>query len=368
MIIDALLTIFLYCAISIVTYLLAKNDFNKTSKKRPKITILTIVIISILFTILNVLTTSLSDGYGDDRTNYLLNFTNQRATPSIGLQFIIDFVKKISADFDSLLYITTFITTAIAIYAYRKSNESTPKALIYLLSTQFIFASFVNLKQCYANVLGALGIVLLLDKEKNNTIICLILITIATIFHPSAYILYIVAIMIKTRKTKNRLIFLTVLLLFTLIAFRPALSLMSAATRPIAPSLSQKIIQYTTEMDKNEIGDNGLAIIIKGIPFYLLLYVASAKRKELSNTFSNYDNYLLLIILLSSTYITSIYNGWFARLAYYLYLPASIYCAKISSVLRPKSKYKLVLKISLLLNLVLLIRYIILIYLNYGGI
>ena len=283
MIINALLTIFLYCAISIITYLLAKNDYNKISKKRPKITILTIVIISILFTILNILITSLSDGYGDDRTNYLLNFTNQRATPSIGLQFIIDFVKKISANFDSLLYITTFITTAIAIYAYRKSNESTPRALIYLLSTQFIFASFVNLKQCYANVLGTLGIVLLLDKEKNNTIFCLILITIATIFHPSAYILYIVAIMIKTRKTKNRLIFLTILLLFTIIAFQPALHLISAATRPIAPSLSQKIIQYTTEMNKNDIGDNSLAAIIKGIPFCLLFYVGWAKRKEFTN-------------------------------------------------------------------------------------
>lgn len=368
MIIKATITLTLYLIISALTYMAAKHDYNRREKKHTKLTIATIIIISLLFVSLNALVTNLSDGYGDDRTNYLLNYTGQRPTSSVGLQFIIDGCRKVNTDFNLLLFFTTFITTVFALISYRKNNESIPKALIFLLSTQFIFASFVNLKQCYANVLGVLGITYLLqDKTVKNTIVCFILITAATIFHPSAFFLFIVAIMVRVRKSRNQIVFLLGLLILAIFSFRPLLSLASMATQPIAPSLSQKIIQYTTEMDNDSIENTNIASLIKGIPFYIIFCVGWLKRKDLSKHIKNYDNYLLLTMLLSSTYIIGIYNIWFTRLAYFFYLPVSIYSAQIFTKLKGKNKHKMLLNISLFFNIILLSRYVFLIFINYGG-
>ena len=106
---------------------------------------------------------------------------------------------------------------------------------------------------------------------------------------------------------------------------------------------------------------------LKGIPFYIITLVGWLKRRELLKEINNYDNYLFLSGVISFIYISSVYNSWVIRLAYFLYLPVAIYFVKIMQSLKNKNNYIILNFLVFGINALITLRFVVLIYLNYGG-
>lgn len=375
---------FYYLLIVLISFTIASNGYHRmksqsgsffglgipylsAEKAKKKMGIGMILFLSILFVSLNFLVTKLSVAVGGDRQNYMLNFYGIRPSPSAGLTVIISVVRKFTQNVEWLWYVATLIVMTITLLGYRISQEATPKALLFFLTTQYVFTTFVNMKQCYANGLLSLCFVLALrNRGMRDRFFSVVLIFLAYLFHPTALIaLPLCLIMWKEKSARSVFIFFIVLVVF-LLTLKPLLSFIVPSLSSVAPSLSGKIEVYMAEME-NEARATVSPTVVKGFPYYVITALACVKRHALKNKIRNYDNYLILSGALASIYMASFYNGWIYRLAYYLYLPIAIFYCQIMRFVRGWQK-------RLLLDLVVMgvislvtIRYLIVIYLNYGG-
>lgn len=291
-----------------------------------KMTFSMVFTVALLFTVYNMIVTSTLEGLVSDRYNYSLSFYGIRKAETEGLAFMIDVVHKFSSNVNSLFYTSMFLTVSLVLLAYSISEDAEPKALFFMLTTNFIFQTFVAMKQCYANGFSAVAIILALrNKKPFDNILSISCIFLAILFHPCSYFLIPVFIMLKMKKNKAVVFIFFVSAVFTLFFFKPLILKISQIAIRFIPILSTKIGRYITE---NTTGDY-YSGIVKGIPYYVITLTGWIKRKKLMNKICNYDNYFLLSILLSFAFFASIYNRWISRLAYMLYLPVGIFFVKL---------------------------------------
>ena len=106
---------------------------------------------------------------------------------------------------------------------------------------------------------------------------------------------------------------------------------------------------------------------LKGIPFYIITLVGWIKRRELIDEINNYDNYLFLSGVISFIYIASVYNSWVNRLAYFFYLPVAIFFVKMMRYVSNINNYRIINASVIGINALFTLRFVVLIYMNYGG-
>ena len=307
----------------------AENVKNKTG-------IGTILVISLLFFSLNVLVTKLSITVGGDRQNYMLNFYGVRPSPSAGLTFIISIVHQFTSNVEWLWYAATLIVMPITLFAYRISQEATPKALLFFLTTQYVFTTYVNMKQCYANGLISLCFVLSLrNRGMRDKIFCVILILLAYLFHPTALMAFPVCFIMWQKKNRTSVFMFFIAFAVFLALLRPLLPHIGSLLSSVAPWLSSKIDSYVVEMQNDtKSAEASLLTAIKGLSWYVITALACVKRSNLKGKIRNYDNYLILSGTLSLIFMASFYNGWIGRLAYYMYLPITVFYCQIMRFVR----------------------------------
>lgn len=351
-------TLFLYTICWMLSYKIISTRYNSLKHKSiknniytysaeetpAKMTFLMIVIISTLFTLHNYYVTTALSYMSGDRVNYLQNFDYGRESPSLGLTAIMIVIQLFGGDFNALLYFTTFISLFITLLAYRYSKEATPLSLLLLMLSQYVQMTYDGIKQSYASAFATLMIVILL-KERNmmRDIICVLLMTIAIVFHPAGYVLVPIYLFVRfLKKYKPRKIL--IILLLVSIVFVPLLRLFSDLFSSIVPMMSEKINEYFGE----EYSSNHSAVmsIFKGVPFYIISYYGIHYRYSLVSKIENYDGFCFIAILCSFMFLMNIYDLWMSRFTYFFQFVTYIFWG-ILLIQNPRLKKQSVLIILL---------------------
>ena len=341
---------------------------RQATQDQTRLSLASVLAIALLFMLCNMIATWVSLSPGGDRQNYIMDYRGVRPSSSAGLMFVIEILRKISADPNTLFFVTTFLVVAITMEAYRVSRYATPEALLLLLTTQYVLFSFTVIKQCYANAFATLCLILVLEGSgRKNTLLCILLTALAIWFHPAGAFLIPLFILIRVRKTKGRIIVFFLLFLLSLLLFEPLLLSAAALIYPILPSVANKIYEYFGEAAIDALQNSGVLTVFKGFPYFLIFIVGWVKRRALLDKISNYDNYLLLSGVLSFAYLFSIYNVWISRLAYFLLFPVAIFYVQLVKHFKSRTNV-ICMNIAVFgSNLFFTLRFIAMIFLRYGG-
>lgn len=353
-----------------MTCIIEKRELEgqKDIDSYSKMTLTMAIVIALLFTLYNVIVTHLNVSVSGDRQNYSLNFFGYRNSSSAGLMFIIGLIRKVSSRVESLYYVSTFITMLITMLAYRESDEADPKAIFFLLTTQYVFFTFAGMKQCYTNAFASLCIVLALrNKGIKDTVVSIILIALSIWFHPTGYLLIPLYIMIRIRKTIRINVLFFLLMIVGVLFLEPLLLHAARLAAPFAPSVATKIYDYFGETAKEGLEAAGFMSALKGIPFYIITLVGWINRQKLKDLIPNYENYLFLSGVISFIYVASVYNSWVNRVAYFLYLPVAIFFVQLMRNVSNENNYRIINTSVIGINALFTLRFVVLVYINYGG-
>ena len=179
------------------------------------------------------------------------------------------------------------------------------------------------------------------------------------------------------------LIILAVILAF----FDKIAILCSEILSPLVPDIAAKMKGYFTT-SSHEAGASPLAFI-KGTPFYAVLIFGVLKRDKFIEKIENYDLYLFLSAWAAGMYFCMTYSYWMYRATAFFYVPVAIFCGKLREQINSADRKMLCGQLSGKKNIlhdpfncnesimfdisiyftmfVILLRWIILIYRNYGG-
>ena len=177
---NGIIVLFLYFLICIISSLFINADYKRyrsNGRSKVKIKISSMIIIATLFSVLNwFITVYISNGVlGSDRLNYNVEFQGVRSVGSPGLQWIFDIVLRLGGDIYWVFYLTTFITCYLTLVAYRRSQMATPKFMVLLFVSEYIFFTFTGLKQAYAVAFSYLFFVNAIEnKTLKGNVLCII--------------------------------------------------------------------------------------------------------------------------------------------------------------------------------------------------
>lgn len=280
--IGAIPSILLYSLILMASLYIINSSYSRRTTlnindcPQNKISFFAILIIAMLFTFYNWYVTNLSVTMGGDRQNYYLNFYKIRESPSIGLTVMINIIRIFSNNINILFYVTTFISILLVLIAYKISDNASPSGITLLLLSQFPLFTFTGLKQSFAISFSAVFFVLLLEKNRNR-FLCILLMVLAVLFHPSAYILIpLFFILPKEREKKTVVIYFLALIIGSFFLI-PILLFLAKISASVLPNLSSVIYDY---FGSQEIEMNGYTTVLSGIPYYIITILGFVKRNK----------------------------------------------------------------------------------------
>ena len=324
--------------------------------------------IAFIFALYNALVTAFSGTYGGDRLNYSKNFYGIRPSSSAGLNFVVNILTKFTSDVRILFYFATFACVIITLIAYRICSDAMPGALLFLLTTQYVLFSFAAIKQCFTNAFAALFLVFALrSKGIKDNILAIIFMFLACWFHPAGYMLILLYILLRIKKNKIVILVSFVLMFYGVFFFETILLKFAGAISSFVPVVSRKIFDYFGEMANSELEAAGPMSMLKGIPYYIITFIGWLKRSSLRSKIENYDNYLFLSGFMSFIYLASLYNSWVIRLSYLVMFPVSVFFVKLMRNLKIQNNYFLISLSVYGISALLTIRFLILMFYNYGG-
>lgn len=326
----------IYTLISVTFVRVAGAPINKSDNKQSYVqhTLFCILVFALLCTFYNVFVTISRDGMAMDRTNYANDFNNGTSSAlSIGLQAVFAVIRFFHGSIYTVFYVTTFFYVAVSIWAFLASGLNSRYALAFFVLTDAIFFSFTALKQIYA---CAFATIFILYALKRNTVshicICLATIALACLFHNAAIILiptYPLLLIAKKKNLRGWYIFTVIGLLILSVLFMDKIaSIIAKVMEPIKPSIAHKILGYfTTKANENR----GSMTFVKGFPFYLIVAIGVFRRRRYQNRIVNYDALLLLSALGATLYFASIQSYWIFRATAFYFFPICLFIGQIAS-------------------------------------
>lgn len=357
---------FVYASVKNKYIMSASNSFgnNKFDDTR-KISVTGMLVVSIVFAAFNWYCTSRSVGYGSDRLNYLTDFNGIRKT-SIGLEFVFKLYKHFSGNFLLLLYIITFFCCFIALLSYRHCVDASYYTILFLLSTNFIVFTFTALKQSFSIVLSYAVFVIMEQKKCAARDVCaLILSIIACLFHSTGFILFPILIYFWISEKTSKYTRLIILILLFSALFFEQICLVVARLVPIG-RLSAKIYEYFGNKATHGQEGTGL-IILKGFPYYILAIWGALYRKLINKRKRKmYDRNLILTVMGVVFFLASAHSYWMARFTALFYFPMGVLFNMLMQQ-TSRNNRKIFSTTIIVSALLLTLRSMILVYINFGG-
>ncbi len=307
--------ILLYILICVVTVVIYTQDEKKNKS------IKNVIIVSLLFTLYNVICTNLSTRIDGDRANYFYEFMGYRET-SAGLTFIFNFVKLFSNNMNIVYYLITFICSFITFYCLFNEKYANIYALVFLLITDFVFFTFFALKQCVTCAIASLIFYLIFNKKGNvKYIFVAILVYIACLFHSTGLLIIPVALIFFFYRNKKINPFLLIIIFsIIMLSFDGILTFLTQNFGNIMPTLTEKINEYFYS-DGTYI-ESQIAFL-KGIPFYVVLWMGIINYKKYEKE-KNYDKLLILAFIGAFAYFITFISYWMYRITALFYLPIAV--------------------------------------------
>jgi len=356
-------SIAIYTLCWLFSYLIVRGRYRKSPKN--KMPLITIVVVSLLFTLYNYYLTTNSTSMALDRQNYLAEFEGLRDSPSLGVILVQSLIIKLGGGFDALLYFSSFTCVFLTLFAYRLSKQAVPFTLLLLFVSLYISTSFINIKQCYTNALSSLILVLLIEhKGALVNMICIFLIFLACVFHSSGFILIPIYIYMMYYNKDLNVKKVVLLLVFFAIFFLPIMQFFASVVSGFVPLLSNKINEYFLEGSIHA-ENSSIITIFKGVNIYYITYIGIKWRNKLKELIPNYDKFLFVSIVCSFLYIMALYSYWMSRFMYLFIFVVFIFFSEL--ILYIPQRKKAIIMVFLFTS-VITYREWILIYLLYGGI
>lgn len=345
----------------------AFNGIGKRKRSSRRQIFLVAVLFAVLYTLYNVYCTKTSVSMGGDRLNYSYQFDGYQST-SIGLTVVFKIVKFFGGNIYNVFYLTTFLYVFTCVYVLIGTPGNNKAALVFFVLTDAIFFSFTALKQIYACTFSSICFLLLTRKKSaKRSIACWCAILLACLFHDAAIIIvpvYLAALFIERGKKSFKIKFVLVVLFAAFVFLDKIALLCSNLVSPFAPSVAVKIREYFFS-SRYGVESSPMAFI-KGFPFYVIFIWGLVKRKSLVKEIEKYDFYLLLSAVGAVLFLSSVYSYWMYRAVAFFYIPIAIFCGKLRE--RLHGGERMIFGVLVYLSMfVVLLRWIILIYVNYGG-
>ena len=369
-------SLLIYITIALSSVCLVVHDYRKyqmhnaeicLQNTRRKISYITIVVIVILFSLYNMYVTIHSPNYGGDRINYVAYYNGVKSLEESALVYVINFFNNMGLDYKVLFYFTTFFLVSCLLIAYKISVDALPSAFMFIVVSQYILISFTALKQTYAIAFATLFFALVLTYGNARISIWeIVMIVLAILFHPSAFLLILIYIMIKMRKNTQRLAILFLCLIVITIFMEPIMIKAASFLNPIIPGLAAKISSYFGSA-RTVIRESSSFAILKGTSLFFIAIYGSLKRKYLVNKIRNYDNYLILSWIAAFCYIMGVYNQWLSRAVYLFIFPVYIFWGLLLRYVRIPTNKFFYYCITFAFTALVTYREIALVYINWGG-
>lgn len=357
----------LYMLISFISYVIVKYQYIKSEQNnRPKISWFYMVVISLMFTYLNWYSTGLSDVYGSDRINYMFEFSGKRSSNSLGLDCIFFITKNIGGNIENVFYVTTFLCVFIILLAYKISIYADYNFFALLLTGEVIINSFTSLKQSYACAFAYMFFVFALEgKSRKRMLLSLCFLVLSCIFHVAGAILIPVYILLLIKKYDVKKLTLCILMIVVLtIYMNPVLVSISDSIVDTFPVLAYKIRLYMVENYSTYEGSS--MAFIKYMPIYYITMLGLVRRKRLVNKIENYNKYMLVSVVATSIIMYSSISYWFSRFTGMFYFPIFMFFILMNKESHNAFNKFIHSSIVYGVGMIILIRKIILIFINYG--
>lgn len=308
--------------------------------------------------------TETSINMGGDRTNYLYEFNNGRGILTLGLQKVMDWFRVFSNDFTMFILLICCICVGLTLFAYRISSDSTPIVILLIFSSQYLFSIFVNFKQCFANAFAAIFFAVLFSKKRRKRdLLCIGIIILACLFHEASIILLPIYLMCRGKEIKHLEIWFILFIIVMLFLDKFAL-LGANIVSPFAPGIASKINLYFTNISEVE---SRIIILLKGIPYYVILWIAIRRRNQIIEKINYYDEYVLITMVMVFLQVGALWSYWLPRAQYFLYLPVFILFGQIMDK-TDETKSNIVIKLLVCGSVLFFsLRDLILMYIRYGG-
>jgi len=298
--------------------------------KRARFPILAILVVSVLYGYYARLIGNPS--LISDRGNYAMFFVNQWSVPEPGLDWSFRTLGAISLDYHFLFFSFAFAYMFLTLLSYRFYKEMSPRALFLLLLSSYPIYGYFMLKQIIAQGLAALALIIILNVRWKVTVISnaqnVICIVIAFIllwagvaFHETAYSMCAVFLCMFLWPIKSFrrwvLVLSPIILLFSAIFLQTALSYVSEQSEALA-----RQTEHYQGPDAYDGFGKGWLVCVKGLPYYIVCFVAIKHRPYYMRLIKDYDKYLFFLLMLSTTILLSFANYWLYRFSCYFYFPA----------------------------------------------
>lgn len=373
---DAIIVVITYFIVCSLSYKIIKFDYIKSKRmynqcyNLPKLRMVSIIAISSLFTFYNWFITFIISHniLGSDRTNYRVEFLGERSVGSTGLQFIFNIVKKMGGDIYSVIYLSTFICIFLTLIAYRKCKKTTPRFILLLFMSEYIFFIFTTLKQAYAAVFASLFFVNIIDgSTKKNDFLSFIEMILSIMFHSSGMILIPLFFIMKIKsKNKDYFSILTLMTIIFVIFLPQIMIIVNKVLGSFMPILSNKIEKYF--ILTNELSDNQWYAVFKYLPFGYIPLWAFFNRRYYSKFYHKFDSLLISSVIGGLIVMYSAYVYWFSRFRFSFIFPVYFMYDLIDNNTTYRSNKIINNMIVYGGTLIFTLRNVILIFIKYGAI
>lgn len=326
---NAIIVILLYILLCVVVYFIVNNDFiaftngELSTKKICKLRLSSMIIISGIITLYNWFVTHCISGdvLGSDRYNYLFEFSGYRSPGSVGLEWIFGLISKFGGDIYTVFYFTSFIVIFLMLVAYRKSKIASPKFVLLLLVSEYVFFTFTALKQAYSAAFASLFFVNILeDDTRKGTLLSIFNIVLSIMFHSSGFILIPLFFVLKSdRKDKRKFLLQMAFCTITIIFLPDIMMLVSKIFGSVFPVLATKIGSYFTSTDMTLSGK--WTAVFKYFPFVYISFWGVINRKAYQVTVKQFDSILIASVVAGLIVLYSIFLYWFSRFRFTLIFP-----------------------------------------------
>lgn len=359
--------ILLYFAIVGIIYQIVKQDYtiyiennneNKVKQRTPKLKIWKALFFAFILSVYGVFT--LLEGEGD-HSWYIQHFERGQSvySQSIGLGIIYDILRTFTRNATVMFLCVFFIGFFLTFMAYRSYQEATPKVLLLLFLSEFFLYGLAAIKQFVANGFSFLFFAYLFRGKKWRSLIFL---TLAILFHEAAFILIPIFLFLNLPKKPVAKFFSVTLLIVLLAIIIPN---WSKVLKEFLPSLNQQLEGYM-DGDSLKVSINYFTAF-KGAPIYMILVLGIIHYKELKNKTADVWKYLLIVAVASAVVIISTFSYWMFRLSYLLLMPVFVFFQKTVLIIKNKNDAKFASIFVFGILSILTIRYMLLMFFQYGG-
>lgn len=310
----------------------AGNGTRLRDRRRLWHALFCIACFALLYAGYNVFCTLTSAQMGGDRTAYQTDFMGGTAgSLSTGLRGVYALMHALGVNYYGLLYFTTFVYVAVCVACFLNSGLNDRYALLFFVLTDAVFFSFTALKQIYACIFATILFTVVLKKATPlRVVICIAMVALACLFHNSAIILiptYPLLLIAKSKKLPTWAVFTVIGLLALSVIFMDKIAFVIAEiVEPIKPSIAAKVRGYFGT-DK---ADFGTAAFIKGLPFYLITALGILRRDKLRERIPCYDALLWMSALGAVLYLASFQSYWMSRATEFYFFPICIFLGQLT--------------------------------------